>query len=120
MGTNVLSAVPPRLSWFNQKTRRCCDGSYKPASLVIGYKRNCVLGIPFALITVATPAQATRVLKPFSPCNSKVHSIPTYRRTSHQVPLSGLQYGYVLALFIVFVLLIGQNYTEDLSFVKEK
>jgi len=35
-GERVLSVVPPRLGWFNQKPCRCCDRVLRPASLDSG------------------------------------------------------------------------------------
>ncbi len=41
------------------------------------------LVIPFALVTVASPAQATQVVFVLSPYSSKVHSALSYGRGSH-------------------------------------
>jgi hypothetical protein len=55
--------------------------------------------IPFALLTVAAPAQAT----PFvSPCSSEVHSAHAHGRGSQLLPLSVPPLPRLLALFKAF------------------
>ncbi|HUV25967.1 MAG TPA: hypothetical protein VMW34_01255, partial [Anaerolineales bacterium] len=56
----VRGTTPFRLTnKLIKKTRRCCDGMRKPASLHLG--TTIIWFIPIALITVATPARVTRI-----------------------------------------------------------
>jgi len=64
-----LSAVPPRLGWLIKKSLMMHQRKSQPHSF--GYKST----IPYAWITVAVPARATRFL---SPCNSGGHSSPLF------------------------------------------
>ena len=55
-----------------------------------------------------------------SPCNSEVHSSPAYRRNSHPLPLSGLTFRRLLALFTVFLYSYfnSGHYKRKADFVK--
>jgi hypothetical protein len=68
-----MSVVPPLLGcFFNQKSHDDASReNCQPHSFGYGPK-----AIPFALITVATPAQATWSFR--SPCGSEVHSVSLY------------------------------------------
>ena len=95
------SVVPPRLDGppLIKKPCRCCDREME-ASLTRFWRRRLKSLISFALITVATPAQATLGI-PISPYHSKGHSTPAYARDSHLHPFSGPSFRRLLILFNV-------------------
>jgi hypothetical protein len=75
--------------------------------------------IPFALITVAAPAQANLpMMTGVSPCSSEVHSKPAIGRGFHQLPLSEPMTWPVLVLFNVFKILTSvQDNGKKVNFV---
>ena len=75
--------------------------------------------IPFALITVAAPAQATLpMITGVSPYSSEVHSKPTVGRSFHQLPLSMPLLWPVLVLFNAFKILTSvQDNGKKVNFV---